>query len=233
MKKLIKHYDFTNMNNLDKSQWNVQVGDKWSNEELQHYVDDQEHIFFDNGLVLRATLKDGVYESARINTKNKFSFKYGKIEIIAKVPRGKGTWPALWMLSQDNKYGHWPKSGEIDIMEHVGRNQDNIFMCLHTESYNHRRSAQYYFEKKIEEVSDKFHTYSIDWDEDNITYYVDGIKQVHYNKYDKEDHSHKGWPFDQEFYLLMNLAVGGKFGGPVDDDIFPADFVIKDIKVYQ
>ena len=233
MKKLIKHYDFTKMSSLDKFEWNIAVGEKWANEELQHYVDDEQHIFFQNGLVLRATYKDGVYESARINTRDKFSFKYGKVEITAKVPKGRGTWPALWMLSQENRYGRWPMSGEIDIMEHVGRNEDNIFMCLHTETYNHRRSAQYYFENKIVDATKEFHVYSIDWDENNIIYYIDGVEQVHYNKYDKEDHSHSGWPFDQEFFLIMNLAIGGKFGGLVDNNIFPVDFIIKDIKVYQ
>lgn len=233
MRKLIKHYDFTNETNLHESEWNIAVGDKWANEELQHYVNDPKNLFFDNGLVIRATKENSVYHSARINTKDKFSFQYGKIDIVAQVPKGRGTWPALWMLSQENRYGHWPRSGEIDIMEHVGRNEDVVFLCLHTEAYNHRHSEQYYFETKIEEATTKFHTYSIEWDSESITYFVDDQLMVQYNKHDKPDTSHRGWPFDQEFYLIINLAIGGKFGGPVDDSIFPVDFIIKDIKVYQ
>ncbi len=233
MRKLIKHFDFTNETKLNENDWNIAVGDQWANEELQHYVDDPKNLFFDNGLVIRATKEDPVYHSARINTKDKFSIQYGRIDIVAKVPMGRGTWPALWMLSQENHFGRWPRSGEIDIMEHVGRNQDVVFLCLHTEAYNHRQEKQYYFETKIEGVSTTFHTYSIDWDSESITYYIDNQMMVKYNKHDKPDTSAKGWPFDQEFFLIINLAIGGKFGGPVDDSIFPVEFVIKDIKVYQ
>lgn len=233
MRELIKHIDFTKTNSLDKSIFNVAVGDKWANSELQRYVDSKENILFDNGLVLRATLENGIYSSARINTKNKFFIKYGYIEITAKVPKGLGTWPALWMLSQDNEFGHWPRSGEIDIMEHVGRNEDNIFMCLHTEAYNHTREEQYYKEKKISNATTEFHKYAIDWQRDYIAYYIDDVMMVKYSKHEKEDQTHKGWPFDHNFYLIMNLAIGGKFGGPVDDTIFPVDFIIKEIKFYK
>jgi len=118
-------------------------------------------------------------------------------------------------------------------MEHVGRNEGVVFLCLHTETYNHRNSEQYYFETKIENATNDFHKYSIDWDEDSITYYIDDKQIIRYTKYDKLDSSHKGWPFDQEFFLIINMAIGGKFGGDVDDSIFPVDFIIKDIKVFQ
>ncbi|XMB72212.1 glycoside hydrolase family 16 protein [Mycoplasmatota bacterium WC30] len=233
MRRLVKHFDFVNCDSLAEADWNIQVGDKWANSELQHYVNTPKNLFFNNGLVIRATFDSGIYNSCRINTRDKFFFKYGRIDIVAKVPKGKGTWPALWMMSQENKYGNWPKSGEIDIMEHVGRNENQVFLCLHTETYNHRNSEQYYFETKVENATDEFHKYSIDWDEQGITYYIDDDLIVKYNKADKADSSHKGWPFDQEFFLIINLAIGGKFGGEVADSIFPADFIIKDIKVFQ
>lgn len=233
MKQRIKHYDFTRMTELPSSDFNIQTGDHWANNELQHYVDDERHLFFRDGLVLKATYEKGVYESARINTRGKFAFKYGRVDIVAKVPKGKGTWPALWMLSSESRYGHWPRSGEIDIMEHVGRNLDTVFLCLHTEAYNHTRKEQYYFETKMPGLSDDFHTYSIDWQEESITYFIDGKEMVRYNKNDKADQSHKGWPFDQPFFLIMNLAIGGKFGGPVDDGCFPQEFIIKEVSVYQ
>lgn len=233
MRKLIKHYDFTKMNSLPETDFNIQTGDKWANHELQEYVNTPENLYFDNGLVIKATYKDGVYRSARVNTRNKFYFKYGKVDIIAKLPKGKGTWPALWMMPQEQHYGHWPKSGEIDIVEHVGRNLDTVFLCLHTEAYNHTNDEQYYFETKIPDITEDFHKFSLEWDEDNIIYYIDDEEMVRYNKYDKPDHSHRGWPFDQEFFLLMNMAIGGKFGGEVDNSVFPQEFIIKDIKVYQ
>ncbi|MBI9009448.1 MAG: glycoside hydrolase family 16 protein [Tenericutes bacterium] len=231
--KLTKHFNFTNDSSLDNKYWNVAVGEKWANHELQHYVDDSEHLFFEDGLVLKATYQDGIYKSGRISTKHKFSFQYGRIDIVAKVPKGMGTWPALWMMSATSPYGRWPRSGEIDIMEHVGRNEDNIFLCLHTASYNHVLGDSFYKEIVIEGATDSFHTYSIDWQEDKITYYIDNKLIVSYSKFDREDKSSKGWPFDHPFFLIINLAIGGKFGGDVDNTIFPVEFIIKDIKIYQ
>lgn len=233
MRKLIKHFDFTKATELDFKYFNIAVGDKWSNAELQRYVNNPKNLFFDNALVIRSTYEDGIYSSVRINTKNKLAFTYGKIEVIAKVPKGQGTWPALWLLSQDNKYGHWPKSGEIDIMEHVGRKEDEVFLCLHSETYNHQRTEQLHTTKHIEGATNSFHKYGLDWQPDHITYYIDDREIVRYNKADKADQSHKGWPFDHNYYFIMNLAIGGKFGGDVDNSIFPVDFVIKDIKIFE
>ncbi|MEC9485425.1 MAG: glycoside hydrolase family 16 protein [Candidatus Izemoplasma sp.] len=233
--KTLLDIDFTQTHILDDDIFNIAVGEKWANNELQHYVNKPENLFFtDEGLVLRATHpKAGIYESVRINTRDKFSFQYGEIKIRAKVPKGKGTWPALWMMSQENRYGHWPKSGEIDILEHVGRDANNLFLCLHTETYNHRNDEEYYTEYHLENATTEFHDYGVRWTEETITYIIDGNEIVTYSKYDKADSSHKGWPFHQPFYLIMNLAIGGKFGGPVDDSIFPKDFIIKRITVVQ
>lgn len=231
--KLIMHFDFRNDSKLDDKFWNIQTGKKWSNQELQHYVDKPKNIFFDKGLHIKATKVKDYYESGRINTRGKFSFKYGRIEVIAKVPAGKGTWPAIWLMSETSPYGHWPKSGEIDIMEHVGRRINYAFLCLHTEAYNHTRGEQYYAEVKLENATTEFHKYGIVWDEESITYVIDDKEIVKYNKADKEDQTHKGWPFDHEYFLILNLAIGGKFGGEVDDSIFPQEFIIKDVKVFQ
>ncbi len=234
MIQVIKHYDFTKMREFPRSDFNIRVGDKWSNGELQHYVDSPENLFLrEDGLVFKAILEDGAYKSARIDTRDLFSFKYGKIEFTAKLPTGKGTWPALWLMSQEQRYGHWPRSGEIDVMEHVGRDNDKVFLCLHTETYNHTQPEQYYYETRIPGLTKGFHKYAVEWDEENITYYIDDVLIIRYSKFDKADSSHKGWPFDQEFFIIMNLAIGGKFGGSVDDSIFPQEFVVSEIKVYQ
>jgi len=232
--KLIKHFDFQNMDHLPKTDWNIEVGEKWANKELQHYVSDQKNLTFDQGLVINATLKNGIYESARINTKGKFAFKYGRIDIVAKVPKGKGTWPAVWMMSNDSRYGHWPKSGEIDILEHVGNELDDIYLCIHTEAYNHTKKEQYFEKVHIDHLSDDFHTFSLVWDESSLTYLIDDKQYAYYEKGENgKDASHKGWPFDHEYYLIINLAIGGMLGGNVDDTCFPQQFIVKDVKVYQ
>ncbi|MCK5761499.1 MAG: glycoside hydrolase family 16 protein [Candidatus Izimaplasma sp.] len=231
--KLIKHYDFVNNHESSLEDWNIQVGENWANNEKQHYVNKKENLYFDNGLVIKATYKDGVYESARLNTKGKFFFKYGKIEFIAKVPKGRGTWPALWMMSEEQKFGHWPKSGEIDVMEHIGNDLDNLFLAIHTEEYNHRKPKQYHSDYYQKGLTDDFHKYSQTWTETAITYFVDDKEVAHYIKgQDNYDTTHKGWPFDENFYILMNLAIGGK-GGNIENDDFPQLFIIKDIKIFQ
>jgi beta-glucanase (GH16 family) len=138
------------------------------------------------------------------------------------------------MLSEDNLFGHWPRSGEIDIVEHVGRDLDTVFLCLHTEAHNHRMGSEYFTEYTEEKLSDDFHTYSIVWDEKSITYLIDNVQRAKYVKgQDGFDPTEKGWPFDQNFYLILNLAIGGTFGGEVDSTVFPQKFIIQDIKIFQ
>lgn len=234
MMKLIKHFDFSNQSALDKDYWTIATGDKWSNNELQIYTDNKNNVFFENGLVIKATHENNKYFSGRIHTKHKFSFRYGKIEVTFKVPKGKGTWPAIWMMPVDNEYGRWPRSGEIDIMEHSGNRLDKPFFCLHTEKYNHTGKEKYKLEKIIPNFSGDFNKIILEWDEDRITYILNDKHLVTYTKgMDGLDSSYKGWPFDKEFYLIINLAIGGTFGGPVDNTCFPQEYIIKDIKIFS
>jgi len=232
MQKLLT-IDFTKIKELPRDIFNVQVGDKWANRELQHYVDDSEHIdFTEEGLVIRATYKNGIYESARINTKGKFAFQYGRIDFVAKLPLGKGTWPALWMMSDDNRYGYWPKSGEIDIMEHTGVEPGKLLLCIHTEKYNHRNKEQYYSEMIIPEIVKGFHKYSLIWEEDKLIYLLDDVELNRYikgqNGFDKDA---AGWPFDHPYYFIMNLAIGGMLGKDPDSKVYPQEFIIKSVEV--
>jgi len=236
--KLIKEYNFVADTKINRNEWNVQVGKKWANHEAQQYVDSVNNLYFDKGLHIKATLEDGIIKSSRINTKHKFSFKYGKIDILAKVPKGKGTWPALWMMPEDQVYGGWPRSGEIDIMEHCGNDLNDLFLCLHTEKYNHawnpNKEEQYYKVHNIPNLTDDFQKYSLLWEEDAITYYLNDVELVRYEKgQEGRDVSHKGWPFDENFYLIINLAMGGTFGGKIDMTCFPQEFIIQNIKIYQ
>lgn len=214
--------------------WNVEVGDKWQNDEVQQYHNHKNNIFFDNGLVLQATYQDNIVKSARINTRGNFKMKYGKIDIIAKLPNGKGAWPAVWMMPQDSKYGYWPLSGELDIVEFSGNHPDELVYALHTEKYNHKNKNDYATRIKTEDLRNDFHTFSLVWEEHKIEYYLDNKLVVTYRRgQDDRDTSHKGWPFIEDFYLIMNLAIGGWMGGPVDYNSFPQQFIIKDIKIYQ
>lgn len=231
--KLIKHYDFTTMKELDND-WNVAVGDKWQNDELQQYHNYPDNIFFDNGLVLQATYENQIIKSARINTKDNFSFKYGLIELIGKLPNGKGTWPAFWMMPEKSIYGHWPKSGEIDIVEYSGNVPNELTYALHSEAHNHKTKNEYVTRITKKNINNDYHKYSLLWEKDKIVYYLDDKEIVRYERgKDGKDSSQKGWPFTENFYLILNLAIGGWMGGKVDYSSFPQQFRIKDIKVYQ
>ena len=138
------------------------------------------------------------------------------------------------MMSNDNRYGTWPRSGEIDIMEHVGNELDQLYLCVHTETYNHTRDSQYFQKVTIDGITDDFHKYSLIWNEHSLTYLVDDKVYGRYEKgEDGKDTSEKGWPFDHPYYLIINLAIGGMLGGKIDDQCFPQKFIIKDIKIYQ
>jgi len=233
MKKLT--IDFTKETTLNTEIWNIAVGEKWANNELQRYTDKNKNLYLsDEGLVIQATKENGIYESARIHTKDKFFFKYGRGEIIAKVPSGKGTWPAIWMMPQFSEYGRWPRSGEIDIMEHTGNKKDMLYLCIHTEAYNHTRKDQYFYTVQKDNIADEFHRFGFEWTEDSITYYIDGEKEHTYHRGEEgKVSSHKGWPFDQPFYLILNLAIGGTLGGQVDPNCFPQQFIIKSINIEE
>ncbi len=233
--KLRVEYDFTNMSSLDRSVFNVRVGKKWFNDEEQQYTDSSDtHFFTDQGLVIQAVEKNGVIESARIDTQDTLTLQYGRVEFVASVPSGVGTWPALWLLPNDNIYGSWPKSGEIDIMEHVGRRPGVLYYSLHTELYNWQKQEYYTHELHRSEVTETFHRYAIDWYSDRIVFELDGKEVVTFRKGDYgRDTSHKGWPFDQPFFVLMNLAIGGNLGGPVDRSSLPQQFIIQSLRLYD
>lgn len=233
--KRIKHYDFLNNFQEALKDWTIIKQKKNFNKEVQEYVDHSNNRYFDQGLVLQATLNhEGIIQSTRMHTKDRFYFKYGRVEITAKLPSGKGTWPAFWMMSQEEKYGPWPKSGEIDILEHVGKKPHELLLCLHTEKYNHTSMKHYLSTYQAQDVTTTFNKYAIEWEEDSITYYFNHQQTAQYKKgQNHRDTSPKGWPFNEDFYLILNLAIGGNLGGEVDYDCFPQQFIIQEISVYQ
>lgn len=241
--KLVWSDEFENPGAPDATKWNYDIGDGcpnvcgWGNNELQYYTNDSKNVRVENGnLVIEARkeAKGGKeYTSTRIVSKAKGDWLYGRIEVRAKLPRGKGTWPAIWMLPTDWKYGGWPASGEIDIMEHVGFDPGVVHGTIHTESYNHIKGTQKEGKVTVSNVSDAFHVYAVEWTKDKMTFIIDNDAYYIVTRSPSEDF--KGWPFDQRFHLLMNIAVGGNWGGMqgVDESIWPQRMEVDYVRVYQ
>lgn len=219
---------------LDTSVWNFELGDGcpalcgWGNNERQFYTKSN-HRLEDGKLIITARRDSSGYTSTRITTKGKREFQYGRIEARAKLPVGEGVWPAFWMLGSNISEAGWPRCGEIDILEYVGREPGQVFTSLHTaDSHGNTINTQ---KTLFEGIEEGFHTYAAEWTAEHIAFFVDG--QLVYT-FEPEQRTEEVWPFDQPFYLLLNLAIGGNFGGPeVDDGIFPQEFVIDYVRVYR
>ncbi len=236
--KLVWSDEFNYKGLPDSTKWNYDIGGSgWGNNEWQYYTNaDTSNAKVDKGVLQVMALKkqqdDKQYTSARLVTKNKGDWKYGRVEVRAKLPRGRGLWPAIWMLPTDWKYGGWPASGEIDIMEHVGFNADSVFASVHTKDFNHMIGTQKTKGLTLHQPYDRFHIYAIEWNENKIDFYLNDQLYLSF------DNSKKGsgeWPFDQRFHLLINIAVGGNWGGKegVDETIFPAAMEVDYVRVFQ
>lgn len=228
-------FDYTGKPNPDK--WGYDIGGTgWGNNELQFYTDRLSNASVDNGTLKitarKETTENREYSSARLVTKNKGDFLYGRFEFKAKLPTGRGTWPALWMLPTDWAYGGWPKSGEIDVMEHVGYDQNNVHITVHTEAYNHGKNTQKGKSKIVETASTAFHLYRVDWTPYAIRGYIDNIPVF---EFINEGKGSDFWPFDKRFHLLMNIAVGGNWGGAqgVDPSVYPQTMEVDYVRVYK
>jgi beta-glucanase (GH16 family) len=221
----------------DPAKWGYDIGGHgWGNNELQYYTDSTDNAFVADGVLTIAARKEKKegrnYTSARVVSKGKGDFLYGRFEIRAKLPSGKGTWPALWMLPTHQAYGGWPKSGEIDIMEHVGFDPNRVHITAHTEAYYFQIKTQKTATKVIDGAMNEFHRYRVDWTPDAIRGYIDDALVL---EFPNEGKGYKVWPFDKRFHLLMNIAVGGDWGGQkgVDDSSFPARMQVDYVRVYR
>ena len=233
--KLVFYEDFSYEGQPKSSDWTFQVGDKWSNKELQCYTDDIKNCYVkDDKLTIKATLEDGPckYMSSRINTRGKKEWQYGKFIIRAKMPKGRGSWPALWFLGSNlSKEVGWPACGEIDLMEFSGNKPTTIYGSLHSAAYNHRIHTERTTTTTLSNPSEQFHDYGVLWTESFIEFSIDGNPFARYEKAPND--TELEWPFDQPFYLIINLAVGGMFGGKVHDEDLPYVLEVDSIKVYQ
>jgi beta-glucanase (GH16 family) len=227
--------EFTTPGFPDTSKWNYDLGGSgWGNNELEFYTNTNATIA-DGILSITArkeTKENRNYTSSRMITKFKGDWLYGRFEIKAKLPAGKGTWPAIWMLPTDWAYGGWPASGEIDIMEHVGYDQDNVHISAHTQAYYFKINTQKTATKKINNTSTEFHLYRLDWTPYALKGFIDD--QLVF-QFINEGKGYTVWPFDKRFHLLLNLAVGGDWGGAqgVDDSIFPVSMQVDYVRVYK
>lgn len=230
--------------------WGYELGDGtangitgWGNDELQYYTNSTDNAATDGRGNLAITTKraDGSllcyygpcqYTSARLLTKNRFEVAYGRIEARAKVASGAGLWPAFWMLGTDIDQVGWPQTGEIDIMESVGRLPNQIFGTIHGPGYSGGQSYGQFYDLG-RPAADDFHTFAVEWQPDKIVWYIDGIP---YHQATPNDAFLQGkpWVFNHPFYMLLNVAVGGNFGGPVGaDTVFPQTTLVDYVRLYQ
>ncbi len=209
-------------------------GSGWGNNELQYYTNTENNASIKDGILTITAKKEAMggmnYTSSRMVSKFTHSIKYGRVEVRAKLPSGRGTWPAIWMLPDDYVYGGWPKSGEIDIMEHVGYDPNNVHFSTHTEVNNGGNSKT--SGKMIETAMTEFHKYRVDWTPYAIRGYYDDVLVFTYINQGKGSST---WPFDQKFHVLLNIAVGGNWGGVkgVDDSVFPATMQVDYVRFYK
>ena len=224
----------------DPAKWTFETGGHgWGNGESQFYVDSQKNAFVQGGsLFLKAFHEshgENQYTSAKITTYGKAAWQYGKFEIRAKLPRGKGSWPAIWMMPVDSKQGvRWPLCGEIDIMEHVGWDENKVHVSLHTDLYNHQNHTQRTASEALEDVFHKFHVYGMEWTDEKITFTFDGREIKTWTRGDNgTDSTALGWPFDKPYYIILNIAVGGFWGGEIDNNTLPYTMEVDYVHVYQ
>ena len=234
---LVWHDEFDSGTELNPNDWTHEVKNSgWVNHELQNYVN---HLTpggstvteVKNGKLRITCLKEnGKIYSGRVYAKVKQGWTYGYIEASIKLPKGKGTWPAFWMMPVN--FRSWPADGEIDIMEEVGYHPDYVSSSLHANAHVHSNNNQVTHEMKCEGAAGEFHTYAMLWTGKNITTYVDGKVQL---SYDNRGLGRDDWPYDDPFYVIFNLAWGGDWGGSqgVDESALPAVMEVDYIRVFQ
>lgn len=237
-KKLVWSDEFNGAGLVDNTKWQYDIGGHgWGNNEAQYYTEgDTLNAIVKNGVLLITARKEKrdkkEYTSARLVTRGKADWTYGRIEIRAKLPKGRGTWPAGWMLGSNIEQAGWPTCGEIDIMEHVGYDPDTIVGSTHTESYNHIKGTQKTKRIFIKNPYTEFHVYAINWTAEKMDFLLDNKV---YLTVKNEHKTVKEWPFDKPQYLLLNLAVGGNWGGAkgIDESIFPVTMEVDYVRVFQ
>jgi beta-glucanase (GH16 family) len=223
----------------DKTKWSYEEG-FIRNEESQYYTRDRlENARVEHGMLVIECRKENFtpkdhapvkYTSASLTTRGLASWRYGRVEVRARLPKGKGVWPAIWTLGTDFPKVAWPACGEIDIMELVGKEPNHIYGTLHY-PLKSGKDADDHGMLETNNPSDDFHIYSVEWTENRVDFFFDG-KKYHTANFDKAGEGGNN-PFRQPHFLMLNFALGGLWGGPIDDAMLPQQFLIDYVRVYQ
>ncbi|WP_298538769.1 glycoside hydrolase family 16 protein [uncultured Aquimarina sp.] len=232
---------------IDTSFWNFDIGDGseqgipgWGNNELQFYTNRPENVTVENGFLLITAREENFngaqYTSARLQTKGKIQQRYGRFEARIRLPFGQGMWPAFWLLGDDSDGSIWPQIGEIDIMENTGDAPTEIFGTIHGPVYSGENSISKAYTLENSRVDTDFHIYGIEWGPDYINYYIDNVlyNQITPEDVDEETDGEGEWVFnDRQFYIILNLAIGGNLPGPPNEEtVFPQTMVVDYVRVY-
>ena len=233
--KLIFSDEFDTSGSPNTNKWTYDIGigsGGWGNNESQYYTNRTDNVSIANGILKITAKKESyqgaAYTSTRMKTQDKFNFKYGKVEVRAKLPQGKGTWPAIWMLGSNISTVGWPACGEVDIMEHAGNRQGIVQSAMHTpSSYGNTSNLG---SQTLADVSTAFHVYAVEWTSEKMVFSVDGVVHYTYNPSTKNSNT---WPFDANQFLILNVAMGGTFGGSIDPAFTESSMEIDYVRVYQ
>ena len=233
-RKLVFDQEFNRPGPLDDRVWYFDDGPVY-NQEMEHYTSSNAEVKGGN-LLITARSNQGKITSARIESHD--SWRYGYFEIRAKVPGGRGTWPAIWLLNDSLRHPNtpsgkpWPDCGEIDIMEEVGYDPGTFHFSLHSAKFNWMKREQRTKTATVPDGATKFHVFGLDWRPNQIRFLMDGVETY---KVDDDSNDYASWPFVDKFYMILNLAIGGSWGGAkgVDPSIFPSRYYIDYVKIYQ
>jgi len=235
--KLVWEDDFSKDNQIDKNKWNFEInGNGGGNNELEYYTDNPKNAAIQNGELVITAVKDDdghKFTSARMTTSGKFSCLYGRIEARIKAPSAQaGNWPAFWMMPQDNKYGGWPRSGEIDIMEVINKSNKLYGTCHYGgENGDIHTGAQAIMPHS--DFTKDYHVYAVEWEPKEVRWYVDGNYYGSIHVWHSANAPSPA-PFDQKFFIILNYAVGGAWpGSPDASSTFPQSMHVKYVRVYQ
>lgn len=237
MNQLVMQDEFDTAGAPNSDIWGYNLGtgsNGWGNNELEYYTDRPQNVKVEDGMLKITAIKESYngssYTSARILTKGKFEQKYGRIEARIKLPWGKGLWPAFWMIGANSDTVSWPQCGEVDIMEYLGNNPTSVFGTVHGPGYSGSSAITKTYTLNNSRFDTDFHVFGIEWGEDYINYYVDDVlyNQVTPKKVTGE------WVFNQPFYIILNVAVGGNLpGSPNSETTFPQTMLVDYVRVYQ
>ncbi|WP_171032866.1 glycoside hydrolase family 16 protein [Fodinibius saliphilus] len=241
--ELIWSDEFNTGTTPNSNYWTYDIGhgsSGWGNNEVQYYTDQSKNVRLEDGkLIIEALKENGDWTSARIKTQELKTFEHVTVKARAKLPKGSGTWPAIWMLGADITEVGWPACGEIDIMEHVGKDPGVVHSALHTPSSH--GNTQNTGEKAVNDFNSAFHIYEVEWTSKKMTFKIDGEEFYSYSPSIKDDQT---WPYNDEFFIIMNIAMGGNWGSDpqyetdglkngIDPNISKARMEVDYIRVYK